>query len=93
MDHALRSPLEALHLERLEHELAAQVRRHRPADDAAAKDVEHDGEVEKARPGRDLRDVGDPEPVGFLRRKAPFDEVRRRSGHRIATRRHDEAPA
>ena len=44
-------------------ELGAQRARHRPADDAAAPHVEHDRQIEKAGPGRHVRDVGDPQLV------------------------------
>ena len=63
--------------ERLEHELGAQVRRHRPADDAAAPDIEHDGQVEEARPGRDVGDVGHPELVRAVGREVPIDQIGR----------------
>ena len=37
--------------------------RHPPADDAAGIGVDDEGDVGKARPGDDIGEVGDPEPV------------------------------
>src|SRR5205807_10280496 len=42
------------HVEGVEDEVGAQVRRHRPAHDAAAPGIEDDGKVEEAGPGRDV---------------------------------------
>ena len=55
---------------------------HRPAHYPAAEHVEDDGELEEAAPGRDVRDVGDPERVGAVGRELALDEVRplRRTG-------------
>src|SRR5579862_2075387 len=47
VNHIDRSALRERHVERLEHELGPQVRRHRPTDDPAAPRIEDDGEVEK----------------------------------------------
>lgn len=46
MDHVARPALRGGHLERIEHERGLHAAIHRPADDAAAEDVEHDGEVQ-----------------------------------------------
>ena len=70
MDHGGGAPLRERHVERLEDELRAQMRRHRPAYDALAPRVDDHGEVEKARPGRNVRDVGDPQAI-----RAPGGEV------------------
>ena len=61
-----------------EDELGAQVRRHRPADDAPAPHIEHDRQVEEARPGRDVGDVGDPEPIRAGGREVPLHQIGRR---------------
>ena len=74
------------HLERGEHELGAQVRRHRPAHDLAAEDVEHDRQVEEARAGRDVRDVGDPELVGLGGGEVTLDQVRHPGDARVRHR-------
>ena len=75
MDHVRRPALRERHVERLEHELRAQVRRHRPADDAAAPRVEHDSEVEEAGPRRDVGDVRDPEPIRPGGREVAIHEI------------------
>ena len=82
------------HVECIEHELGAQMRRHRPADDATAPGVEDDGEEEKAGPGRDVRDVGDPQPVGAVGVEVALDQIGRGTRIAIASGRRDPlAPA
>jgi hypothetical protein len=72
VDHVRRAALGERHVERVKDEVGAQVRRHRPADDATAPRVEDNGEVQEAGPGRDVRDVGDPELIrGGRREVAP----------------------
>src|SRR5690349_13766878 len=61
VDDVRRSTLLDGHVQRVEHELGAEMGRHRPADDATTPNVEHDGEVEEPSPGGDVRDIGDPE--------------------------------
>src|SRR3954462_12234517 len=48
VDHVARPPLADRHLERVEHQLGAQVVRHGPPHDTTAPGVEHDREIEKA---------------------------------------------
>ena len=81
-------PLADRHLERVQHELGAQMVGHRPADDPAAPGIEHDGEVEEARGGRHEGDVGDPELVRASAREVAVHQVRRRAGVLVAPRRH-----
>jgi hypothetical protein len=50
MDHVARTTAREGHVERVEYQLRAQVRRHRPADDAAAPGVNHNGDIEKPSP-------------------------------------------
>ena len=73
MDHSLGPALPDGHVQRVEDELRAQVRRHGPADHSAAPRIEHDGQVEEPCGSRDIRDVGDPELVGSVGREVPFD--------------------
>src|SRR5882724_5613573 len=63
------------HVERLQDELGAEVRRHGPADDATTPGVEHDSEIEKPGPCRDVRDVRDPELVAARRGEVAIDEI------------------
>ena len=66
----------------------------RPANHAAAEHIEHDGQVQKARPGRDVGDVGHPQPVGAVGREVALDQVGRRA-HLLGTagRARPAAPA
>jgi len=52
------------HVDGIEDQLGAQVSGHRPADDSAAEHVHDDGQIEEALPGRQIGDVGHPQPVG-----------------------------
>jgi len=76
VDHTVGLALVQRHLKRVEHELGAQMRRHRPADDAPAEDIEHDGEVEEPRPGRDVGDVGAVELIRALSGELALDQIR-----------------
>ena len=57
------------HVEGVEDQLGSHVARHRPADDEPAEHVDDDRDVQEARPGRDVRDVGHPQPIRARRRK------------------------
>jgi len=63
MDHRGRTPLRRGHVQGIEHQFGAQVRRHRPADHAATPHIEDDGQIEETRPGRDVGDIRHPEPI------------------------------
>jgi hypothetical protein len=69
------------HVERVEDELGAQMRSHRPADHAAAERVDDDRAIEPSFGGPLLSDVGDPQPVGCGGTEVAFDKIRRR--HRV----------
>ena len=77
MDHARGPPRRQRHVQSIEHQLAGKCRRHRPADNAAAERIEHDGEIEKACPGRNVGDVGHPQPIRRFRREVALDQVGR----------------
>ena len=66
MDHALGPALAEGHAEGVEHELGSEVPAHRPAHHPPREGVHDDREEQKARPGRDAGDVGDPRPVGRI---------------------------
>src|ERR1700733_13735867 len=61
MNHLGRTALPQCHVERLEHQLGAQIGLHRPAHDAPTEHIEHYCEIEKPRPSGDIRDIGDPQ--------------------------------
>jgi hypothetical protein len=69
----LRSAAGDRHLERVDDELGAEMVGHRPADHAAAVAVDYRGEVQPARPGRDMGDLRDPK---LVRRSSRRDEGR-----------------
>src|ERR1700722_5145059 len=64
------------HIQRIEYELGAQVIRHGPANDAAAARIQHDGDVQESRPGRNIRDICDPELIRAISDELPVNEVR-----------------
>src|SRR5262245_32781149 len=66
---------------------------HRPADDPPTARVEDDREIEKPGPGRDIRDIRDPEMIGSGGREIALDEVRRGCHLRVAARRARSLPA
>ena len=51
-------------LQGIERQVAAERRRHLPADNAPREHIDDERHVDKAAPGRDVREVGDPELVG-----------------------------
>src|SRR5271170_7193548 len=87
MDDALGSATVDRHVESVEHQLCAQMRRHRPAHDTTAEDVEYNGQEQEARIGRHVRDVGNPELIRCSSSELAFDQIRCRSSIAIAHRR------
>ena len=78
VDHAVGATLPERHVEGVEHELRAQVVSHGPADHAAAEGIQHDGEVQEPRPGGDVGDVRNPEPIGCVGGEVALNQVWRR---------------
>src|SRR4051794_14266859 len=76
------------HLQRIEDELCAQVVGGGPADDLAAPDIEHHGEIEEARCRRDERHVCDPQLVRATGGEVAVHQVRGRSAAVVTSRRH-----
>src|SRR3712207_6932090 len=64
-----------------------------PADDLAAPDVEHHGEVEEAGRRRNERDVGDPQLVRAAGGEVAVHQVRCRPAVLVTPRRHRPAAA
>ena len=77
MDHARGPPRQKRHVQSVKHQLRGERGGHRPADDAATVRIEHDSKIEKAGPGRNVGDVGDPQPIRRFRREIALDQVRR----------------
>ena len=75
MDHACGPPRRERHVQSVEHQLRGERGGHRPADDAATVRIEHDSKIEKPRPGRNVSDIGDPEPIRRFCREVALDQV------------------
>jgi hypothetical protein len=75
MNDVRRAPLRRRHVQGVEDDPGVQRVAHTPAHDAPAEDIEDNGEIEKARHRRDVRDVRDPELIWCGRAKRPFDEI------------------
>jgi len=93
VDHAFRLADGERHVQRRKHDIGVQRQRHRPANDPPAEGVEHDGEVEKAGPGWNVGDVGDPKHVGRAGCKAALDKVGRLAAAIAHGRGHKTAAA
>src|SRR5438552_7766265 len=52
------------HVQRRQDELGSEMGLHRPTDYAPTPRVDNNGEVQKPRPGRNIRDVRHPQPIG-----------------------------
>ena len=92
VDHPPRPALGHGHLQGVEDELGAEMRRHGPADDPATPGVQHDGQVEEAGPGGDLGDVSHPEPIRSRGRESALHQVGGGPGGGIAPGRPDGPP-
>lgn len=64
-------------LQRVEHEAGMGRPRHPPTNDPPSIGVDDEGDIDEARPGRDIGEVRDPEPVGRRRVEHPVDMVQR----------------
>src|SRR5262249_53933272 len=78
------------HVQRGQDQLCPEMRLHRPAHDASTPGIENDGQIQKARPGRHIGDVGNPQLVRPGRGELPIHEIgsgpRRLLAHSRATR-------
>ena len=77
MDDVRRPALCERHVEGVEHQLCSQAVGHRPADDPPTEGVEHHRQVEKAGPGRDIRNVGHPQRIRPIHAEVTVDQIRR----------------
>ena len=73
-------------LQRIEGEIAAERAGHAPAHDAAREDIDDEGDVGKAAPGRHVRQIRDPEVVGSRGHKRAVRQVRGARGNVIGER-------
>src|ERR1019366_3106596 len=79
MDDVAGTALPQRKIERLEHQLSAQMGLHRPAHDLAAEHIEHHRKIEEPGPGRNVSYVGHPQAIGLRRTKVALDQIRRRA--------------
>lgn len=80
-------------LERVQRQVASKRSGHSPSDDPPREHVRHEGHVDEARPGRDVRDVRDPELVRARGLEAAPDQISRPSSRLIDDRGPLEGPA
>ena len=86
VDHWIGFAAPQRHVERIKHELATQVRGHRPTDDASAPDVQHDRHEQEASPGEYVSDICDPQLVRCSAREVALDQIGSRPCIAIAPR-------
>jgi hypothetical protein len=84
---ALVAPCVQRLLKRVEHEVGLHRGAHAPADDAPGKDVDDEGHVHKALPGRDVGEVAHPQLVRPLGAELSIDPVQRARSLGIGHRR------
>jgi transposase-like protein len=92
MDHCRRPPLRDRHVQRRQNQLRAQMRLHRPTDNASRVHIEHHRQIQKARPSWDKRDVGNPQPIRAFGVELSLDQINLGPRSRIAHSRHYVAP-
>src|SRR5215469_7322317 len=78
MNHSISAPLLKRQVQRLEHQLGAQMGLHRPAHDPAAENVEHHRQIEEAGPGGDIGYIRYPQTIGRGGAEVALDQIRRR---------------
>lgn len=61
----------------VEHEVGVRRATDAPADDVPGEDVDHERHIDEARPGGNVSEVGDPEPVGSRSLELSIDLVER----------------
>ena len=76
MNHGGGPALAKRHVERLKNQFGTQMGGHGPADNTPAEGVEHHRQVEKARPGRDVSNVGHPYGVGRRANEMAMEQIR-----------------
>ena len=92
MDHPLGPALPGRHVQRVQDELGAQVRGHRPTNHPPAPGIDDHSEVQEPRPGWDVGDVGHPQLVWSVRAEVALDQIRRGTGVLVAPGRLWTAP-
>ena len=75
MDHARGPSRQKRHVQSVKHQWRGERGGHRPADDAAMVRIEHDSQIEKAGPGRNVGDIGHPQQIRRFRREIALDQI------------------
>jgi len=85
MHQALQVPLSLPdgHLQCVQGQVGPQRPRGLPADEEAAEGIHDEGHIDKARPGRHVGEIGDPQLVGPAGREVPLHQVGGSDGGRI----------
>ena len=78
------SPLMKRLLERFEHEAGMRCPADPPADDPTRKGVGDEGDTDETGPGRDIGEVGDPQPVRRRGVELPLDTIERGNSRRVS---------
>src|ERR1700730_10234354 len=84
-----RAPVMQSLFESIEHEAGMCRSRNPPADDAPGEGIDDKGDVDEARPGRDMCEVRDPQRVRPRGLELPVDVVQRARRHLVADRGSD----
>jgi hypothetical protein len=86
MNNSSRPSLRDGHIKSLEHEFRTKMCLHRPANHAAAENIDHDRQLKKSRPGRNIGNISNPESIRLLCTKAPLNQIRCGSRRQTAYR-------
>src|SRR5580658_2489560 len=90
MDDTTGLSLRDRHLQRLQNQFGAQVRFHRPAHDPARIHIQHDRQIQKSGPARNVGDISHPQTIWTLTVEAPLHQIHRGLITHIGLRRHDK---
>ena len=93
MNNASRTAHRQRHAQRVQHDRHVQRGRHRPTNDPATEDIEHDRQIQEAHPRRDIRDISDPQHIRRIRRERTVDQIGRLPPAVAHRRHHELAPA
>ena len=74
-------------LQGIEHKTGLRRARYPPADDTTREDVDHEGDVDEALPGRHVGEIRNPEGIRARGMKLPVHLVAWAGGGRVADRR------
>ncbi len=80
-------------LQRVENEVSVHGTAHPPADDAAGKNVDNEGDVQPALPSRDIGKVGDPQLIRAVGLELAIDPIQWARGRLVADSGADDLAA